>query len=51
MAIIDLIAEERRLYMSSAQTKRDWFRYVTAVERLRKLGLEQPRRGDEQPDH
>jgi hypothetical protein len=51
MTIIDPIAEERRRYLSSARTKQDWFRYVTAVERLRKLALQQSQRGDEQPDH
>jgi hypothetical protein len=35
--LADLIAEERRQYMASAHTRMDWFRYVTAVERLRKL--------------
>jgi hypothetical protein len=40
MAIVDLIAAERRSYLSSAQTRLDWFRYVTAVERLRRLERE-----------
>jgi hypothetical protein len=35
MTTLDLIAEERRRYMSSAKSHMDWFRYVTAVERLR----------------
>jgi hypothetical protein len=37
MSSIDEIAEQRRRYMASAKTSRDWFDYVTAVERLRKL--------------
>ncbi len=36
MSTIDLIALERQRYLSSGQTKRDWFRYVTTVERLRR---------------
>jgi hypothetical protein len=36
MSTVDLIAEERRRYNSSAGTSQDWFRYITAVERLRK---------------
>jgi hypothetical protein len=37
MSTIEQIAEQRRRYMASAKTSRDWFDYVTAVERLRKL--------------
>ena len=37
MTTIDLIAEERRRYLSSAQSGQDWFRHVTSVERLRRL--------------
>jgi hypothetical protein len=51
MAIIDQIAEERRLYMSSAQTRRDWVHYVANVERLRRLDKEVPRPRDQQTDH
>jgi hypothetical protein len=36
MSTIEQIAEQRRRYMASAKTSRDWFDYVTAVERLRK---------------
>ena len=46
MAISDLIAEERKLYLSSAQTRHDWFRYVTAVERLRRLQREECSSGE-----
>ena len=42
MAIVDLIAEERRLYLASAHTRRDWLRYVATVERLRRLEKEGP---------
>jgi hypothetical protein len=36
MSTDDLIAEERRRYNSSGRTGEDWFRYITAVERLRR---------------
>jgi hypothetical protein len=51
MTIVDLIAEERRLYLSSAKSSRDWFRYVTAVERLRRMEREDRQLGDHQQDH
>jgi hypothetical protein len=34
MTTIDLIALERQRYLSSARSRRDWLRYVHAVERL-----------------
>jgi hypothetical protein len=37
MSTIEQIAEQRRRYIASAKTSRDWFDYVTAVERLRKV--------------
>jgi hypothetical protein len=46
MAIPDLIAEERRLYMASSRTRRDWCRYVTAVEHLRRLQRDEVLRSD-----
>jgi hypothetical protein len=48
MTIADLIAEQRRLYLSSARTRRDWFHYVTTVERLRRLNKEASRLEDQQ---
>ena len=48
MAIIDLIAEERRRYLSSAQTRCDWIRYLTAVERLRRQQHQESSSGDRQ---
>lgn len=45
MTTIDLIAEVRKRYLSSARTRRDWVRYVTEIQRLRQLREgEQPRR-------
>jgi hypothetical protein len=46
MAIIDLIAEERKRYLSSAQTRCDWIRYLTAVEGLRRRHHEESPAGD-----
>jgi hypothetical protein len=46
MAIIDLIAEERKRYLSSAQTRCDWMRYLTAVERLRRQQHQETSAGD-----
>jgi hypothetical protein len=51
MAIVDRIAAERKRYLSSAQTRNDWFRYVTAVQRLRRLEKEGARLKDEQKDY
>lgn len=36
MSTIDAIAEARRRYMDSAQSRRDWMLYVQTVEALRK---------------
>ena len=44
MSTIEQIAEQRRRYMASAKTSRDWFDYVTAVEHLRKLPPGKPGR-------
>jgi hypothetical protein len=46
MAIPDLIAEERRLYLASSHTRRDWFRYITTVEHLRRLQQDEVLTGD-----
>jgi len=36
MSTIDMIAMERRRYLASPRSARDWLVYVTAVERLRR---------------
>jgi hypothetical protein len=49
MSTSQQVAEQRRRYLASAHTRRDWFDYVTAVERLRKVPSEQSW-ADQQPD-
>ncbi len=34
MSTLDLIALEHKRYLSSSRSRRDWLRYVQAVERL-----------------
>jgi hypothetical protein len=36
MTTIDQIAQERRRFLASPRTARDWLAYVTAIERLRR---------------
>jgi hypothetical protein len=33
---VDLINEERRRYLRSGRTRRDWVRYIVAVESIRR---------------
>jgi hypothetical protein len=33
---VDLINEERRRYLLSGRTRRDWVRYIVAVESIRR---------------
>lgn len=36
MTTVDLINEERRRYLRSGRTRRDWVRYVVAIESIRR---------------
>lgn len=36
MTTVDLITEARRRYLQSGRTRRDWVRYVVAVETIRR---------------